>query len=166
VSNLFKRYVQHFLSFSRSDRNAIVIFGTIIFILVLGMVILRNMEPVPKSDFSEIKSIFEDWEQAKDQVESKPILVLFDFDPNTVAQQALDSLALPKFVKRNLINYRNAGGKYKSPADVRKIYGMNDSIFALIESHINIQIEKKKKRVIISTPKKKPTKSPPPPSAQ
>lgn len=142
MSNIFKRYVQQFLSFPRSDRNAIIILSTIVIVLIIAIVIQRNIEAVPKSDFSEIKAILEDWKKAEEKTEHKSNLVLFDFNPNTISEEKIDSLDLPGFVKRNLINYRNAGGKFKSGADVRKIYGMNDSIFSLIENHIQIKTKK------------------------
>jgi DNA uptake protein ComE-like DNA-binding protein len=37
-----------------------------------------------------------------------------------------------------MVNYRSAGGNFKKPEDVRRIYGMNDSIFAQIEDYIQI----------------------------
>ncbi len=97
------------------------------------------MEPVSNSDFSEIKAILEEWEKEKEKIADESTLVLFDFDPNTISSDGFDTLNLPEFIKRNLLSYRNAGGKFKTPADVRKIYGMNDSIFALIKNHIHIE---------------------------
>jgi DNA uptake protein ComE-like DNA-binding protein len=40
---------------------------------------------------------------------------------------------------RNILNYRSAGGRFSSPLDIRKIYGMNDSIFDRIKSYIKIE---------------------------
>jgi DNA uptake protein ComE-like DNA-binding protein len=61
---------------------------------------------------------------------------LFRFNPNTVSAEELDSLDLPENIKRNIINYRKAGGVFKSPRDFRKIYGMNDSIFEAISEYL------------------------------
>lgn len=151
MSNPFKQYAQHFLSFSRSDRNAIVILGAILFIAIVGIIIQRNMDPVPQSDFLEIETILADWENAVSHSEPETVLSLFNFDPNTISSEEIDSLDLPVSIKRNLLKYRNAGGKYKLPADVRKIYGMNDSIFSLLQTHIQI---KKKEEVKIKSKNK------------
>lgn len=157
MNNPFRRYVQHFLSFPRSDRNAIVILSTVILVMVVAITILRNIEPVPKSDFSEIEALLDDWAKAKEHIESEPTAALFDFDPNTVTQKILDSLAIPEFVKRNLVSYRKAGGKFNSRSDVRKIYGMNDSIFSTLEEYIQIKQEQhkvkiKSKNIVIAQP--------------
>jgi DNA uptake protein ComE-like DNA-binding protein len=50
----------------------------------------------------------------------------------------LDSLNIPELVKRNMLNYRKAGGRFSSRGQVQKIYGMNDSIFSAIEAYISI----------------------------
>lgn len=147
MSNPFKRYVQHFLSFPRSDRNAIIILSTVILVMVVTITILRNIEPVPKSDFLEIEALLDDWAKAKEHIESEQTSVLFDFDPNTVTPEILDSLTIPEFVKRNLLSYRKAGGKFNSRSDVRKIYGMNDSVFSTLEEYI--QIKQKEQEVNI-----------------
>jgi DNA uptake protein ComE-like DNA-binding protein len=63
---------------------------------------------------------------------------MFAFDPNTVDAEILDSLDIPEFIKRNIISYRKAGGRFLSLQDVRKIYGMNDSIFSVLEKYIVI----------------------------
>jgi DNA uptake protein ComE-like DNA-binding protein len=63
----------------------------------------------------------------------------------------LDSMNIPEFIKRNILNYRKAGGRYSSAQDVRKIYGMNDSIYSLIEKYIFIS-EKTDAKVKLSNP--------------
>lgn len=142
AKHAWQKIFRNFFTYLRTDRNAIIILSTIIFILILANLIVKNLEPVSKSDFLEIKAIIEEWESDKEEINNEPALSLFDFDPNSISQESLDTLDLPRFIKRNLINYRGAGGKFKSPADVRKIYGMNDSIFALIENHIIIKQKK------------------------
>lgn len=131
------------MSFSRSDRNGAIIIGAFILGVVIANAIVKNIELQSSSDFSEIKSIFAKWEIAEREKKSSHKPVFFDFDPNTVSKECLDTLSIPSFVKRNLLNYRKAGGFFKSKADVRKIYGMNDSVFSLIEPHIAIKIPKK-----------------------
>ena len=71
-------------------------------------------------------------------------MALFNFDPNTISELGLDSLNLPDFVKGNIINYRKANGRFKEVADLRKIYGMNDSIFNVVEKYIIISMPEKK----------------------
>lgn len=60
----------------------------------------------------------------------------FNFDPNRISFDSLTLLGLPAKVARNLIKYRNKGGKFRSREDLRKIYGMPEKWIAEIEPFI------------------------------
>uniref|UniRef100_UPI0032166D28 helix-hairpin-helix domain-containing protein n=1 Tax=uncultured Draconibacterium sp. TaxID=1573823 RepID=UPI0032166D28 len=141
-NNAWQKILKGFLSYSRSDRNAIIIIGALILVVVIANTIVVHLQPKPNSDFSEIQSTFESWEKTMEAKKEQEKKILFDFDPNLISSKRLDSLAIPHFVKRNLLSYRNAGGTFQSTADVRKIYGMNDSVFSVIENHIKIKVIK------------------------
>jgi DNA uptake protein ComE-like DNA-binding protein len=70
---------------------------------------------------------------------------LFKFNPNTISDSLLDSLDIPSSIKQNISSYRKAGGRFKTSADLQKIYGMNDSIYKVIEPYI--EIEKKARKI-------------------
>ena len=50
---------------------------------------------------------------------------LFFFDPNTLAEDGFVKLGLSQKIIHTLINYRNKGGYFKTPEDIRKIYGLS-----------------------------------------
>ncbi len=64
---------------------------------------------------------------------------LFRFDPNTIDSSGLDSLDLPKWIKRNLLKYRSSGAVFRHKADLRKLYGMSDSLYSRIEQFVVIE---------------------------
>lgn len=63
---------------------------------------------------------------------------LFVFDPNTIDSLAFDSLDLPRWIKKNMLKYRRSGGVFCSKDEIRKVYGITDSIFAEIEPYLAI----------------------------
>ena len=63
---------------------------------------------------------------------------LFEFNPNAISKKKLDTLLLPQNIKQNLIKYREAGGHFNQKSDFKKIYGVNDSIYSIIEKYISI----------------------------
>jgi len=108
----------------------------LILLSVTATVIVQNLEP--KSEYN-----YKDYEQLLGELEfnkssNKSVKVLFTFDPNTINPEMLDSLDLPENVKRNILNYRKAGGRFFTSSQLGKIYGMNDSIFAAIEKYVVI----------------------------
>lgn len=137
----FRQIIKAYFNFSKKDRNAVLALATVIVLFIAGKLVLNRIELKPGSDFSEMIAILEEWET---QTESKSVSShLFRFNPNTISEEELDSLALPGFVKRNIISYRAAGGEFNTGDDVRRIYGMNDSIFAEIENYIDIPLKAK-----------------------
>lgn len=154
MKRIIKEFFKTYLSYSKSDRNAIVILCSLILLSVIINFFVKNYQPESSSDFSEIKRLFAEWEKENPDNNLKNSTVevyLFNFNPNTVSKPKLDSLALPDFVKRNIVGYRNAGGTFSSPEDVRKIYGMNDSVFNLIKDYIIIEKKKEPGSALIET---------------
>lgn len=68
---------------------------------------------------------------------------LFVFDPNTIAKDSLDQLPIPSFVRNNLLKYRKSGGRFSAKQDMKKIYGLSDENYLLIEPYIQIQADSK-----------------------
>jgi DNA uptake protein ComE-like DNA-binding protein len=137
IRNL-KRFWKAYNEYSKSDRNAILILGTLILITVTAITIVKNIEPKSKYNHAEFEELIAGWDNQKNANEGKR---LFEFNPNTITSETLDSLDLPENIKRNILNYRKAGGKFYRPEQVRKIYGLNDSIFNLVEEYIVIPVE-------------------------
>lgn len=136
-----KHWLKEYLSFSKKDRNAVIILSILILLALMINVLVDHLMFNSGHDYTENKRILEEWQNrsknSKNKIENTGES-MFLFNPNSISKEKLDSLLLPEFVKRNLLNYRAAGGKFSTVADVRKIYGMNDSIFEAIESYIRI----------------------------
>jgi DNA uptake protein ComE-like DNA-binding protein len=60
------------------------------------------------------------------------------FDPNTADSLELLSVGFSPYVTRNILRYRRAGGKFRRPDDLARIYGMHDTLFARIKPYITL----------------------------
>ncbi len=143
----FRHKFKEYFYFLKKDRNGIMVLILLILLTIGGHYIVEQIEINPHADITEMIKVFEAWEnEQKLQDES---LKLFYFDPNTISQEQFDSLRIPKSIKNNILKYRSAGGHFQRSADLKKIYGMNDSIYALIEPWLcfpdkALQLTKKK----------------------
>lgn len=155
MSNPFKNLIRQFLYFSKGDRNAILTLSIFIILSIIAVNLLNLFQPKSKYNYAEFAKQFEQWENEGQTVTNSGNNYLFDFNPNTITNENLDSLLIPENIKRNIINYRNAGGKFSSPLQLRKIYGMNDSIFNAIQKYIQIPKETEERK-IYNRPKSKP----------
>lgn len=48
------------------------------------------------------------------------------FDPNTVIREVLLGIGLPEKITDRMIKFRDAGGKFFQPEDLKKVYGMQE----------------------------------------
>lgn len=60
----------------------------------------------------------------------------FRFDPNQASRQELERLGLNTRVVTNLLKYRKKGGRFDSPQDLLKIYGMDSSTFLCLKDSV------------------------------
>ena len=60
------------------------------------------------------------------------------FNPNTADSLELLSIGLTLQVTRNILRYRRAGGHFRRPEDLARIYGLHDTTFAAIKPYIDI----------------------------
>ena len=142
MRNPLKEFLNQYLYFSKRDRNAILILLFLIFISIVAVIVIKNIETKSKYDYFEFRKMVEEWEKRQLRHEDSG-KYLFSFNPNTITLEKFDSLNIPRFIKQNIVNYRNAGGHFDSVEQIRKIYGMNDSIFEAIKYYVNLhQIHK------------------------
>jgi len=61
-----------------------------------------------------------------------------DFNPNTIAFQELRDMGIPYSVAKAMIGYREKVKPFKVVTDVKKVYGMSDSLFTQLEDYITL----------------------------
>lgn len=75
----------------------------------------------------------------KKHTDRKPAPQRFVFDPNTLSGDSLMLLGLPGRTVRTLINYRNKGGRFKKPEDLKKVYGISAAQAEALVPYVDIQ---------------------------
>jgi competence protein ComEA len=96
-----------------------------------------RIEPHIKLPIPEKKD-YENQERFTDRKPEKRVLALSAFDPNVVSKEDLTAMGIPNYPASSLISFRNTGFVFSQKSDVYKIYGMTDSLYALIEPFIHI----------------------------
>lgn len=139
-----RSFLRKWFSLTRSERRGFIIVSLfLVFAIVLNVLSVR-MDSDDSFDYAEISQKLDILQQlASDQVHESP-RSLFQFDPNALSESDFESLDIPDRVKRNIISYRQKGGKFKKPDDLRKIYGMNDSLYELVFPFLTFQVREPK----------------------
>jgi competence ComEA-like helix-hairpin-helix protein len=126
-------------------------------LLILGLLIMGGMiamkylqpgvEPVTLVEDS-VKMNFEDYQTKQDSIYKAKWKKTYKrdtieirmqmFDPNTVDSITLLHLGFKPWQAKNMLKYRAKGGKYRKKEDMKKLYGMTDSMYVALEPYIHI----------------------------
>lgn len=126
----------------------------VLVVLVVGtLMVVKRFQP-PKEDETvwvndSTKSQFADYQEKQDSIrkaqwrrQRDTIAIRMEvFDPNTADSSTLVHLGFKPWQAKNMIKYRAAGGKYRKPEDLKKLYGMTDSMFQALTPYIYIARE-------------------------
>ena len=149
---MVKQFIKDYFTFNKRERNGIFILSSIILVLLFFDVIEAAFIPEEKIDYSSFeaevdayireKKIYNDSvEAAKTKKFTNEIKTeqLFYFDPNTISEKQWQKLGLNQKQSLTIKNYLSKGGKFYKKEDIRKIYGITESIYTQLEPFMVIK---------------------------
>ena len=124
-------------TFSRQDRRAIILLATLI---VVAVVLLWTKPMWPREEATALLGTDSVAMRLALPAPQQPIVKVDPrpFNPNTADSLELLSVGLPPHVARNILRYRKAGGEFRRPEDLARIYGLHDSVFVRVKPYIAI----------------------------
>ncbi len=140
-SNYFKEW----FSFSRSEKNGILVLLVLIFIFSMLHVFKGYFSEETVTDFTEFENRIAKQQmdirngQANSGGVTEDSLIFFTFDPNTVSADEFEKLGFSKKNAETLLKYRNSKGHFDKKEDFKKLFFVNDSIYAALAPYIEIE---------------------------
>lgn len=151
--------------FSKSQRIGIFVLIALIIACSLANILLDEIYPTEKTTVSkEFKNevaqfkaglkdnrphfkayehrAFNNWETYSQKSKTQ-IVVLFPFNPNSLDSVGFIKLGLKPFMAKNILKFRQKGGKFRKAEDFAKVYGLSSSQFEQLKSFIQIPAETK-----------------------
>ncbi|MEA3444356.1 MAG: helix-hairpin-helix domain-containing protein [Bacteroidota bacterium] len=126
-----------YFSFSKSERNGIIVLLVIISILIATKWYLKNYSSPNTYDFSSFENEIIAFENSLQKTKPKKknyyvniskekydTLKLFQFNPNSCSSEDFKKLGLSTKQIDIIKNYREKGGRFYNAEDFRKIYGI------------------------------------------
>ena len=143
-----KLWLLNFFHFNKQERNGIFI----LFLIIFGLFFIKLFLPslVGKNNtiqFIQVNSQNQNPDFTKElEVESldknnrseKSSNKKFVFDPNTISLEEALKLGFSKKIYAILNNYKNKGGHFYKPEDLKKLYGLSPKLYHELESYILI----------------------------
>jgi competence ComEA-like helix-hairpin-helix protein len=120
-------------------------------LIVGGMVATKYLQPKVEPVMiveDSVKTNFKDYQTKQDSVYKAKWKKTYKrdtieirmqvFDPNTVDSITLLYLGFKPWQAKNMLKYRAKGGKYRKKEDLKKLYGMTDSMYLALEPYIHL----------------------------
>lgn len=134
-----RKVLRLYLTYSRRERQAVFAFICLIVLFQSAAALLRywpkDYSHEPPFSLTELAEI----EQILDSEEEPSILALNYFDPNKATQEELVQKGFPEWLANRTIKFRSKGGSFNGVADLKKIYGMPDSLYESIKDYVVIE---------------------------
>jgi len=138
--------------FTKSERIAsLIILGLTLAVLLL-LALVRRVRPLSEEDARLFDSLVPTLLAGEDTL-SQPLpqkrrkgssrdtapLILPVRDPNRMTKEEWERLPLPSYVVRTILHYRERGGIFRKKEDLKKIYGMTDSLYEAVAPFLRVE---------------------------
>ena len=127
----------------------LLVLGVIIAATLVGMKYLQPSDEPTILVEDSVKTDFKDYQTKQDSLykakwkktyKRDTIAIRMQvFDPNTVDSMTLLHLGFKPWQAKNMLKYRAKGGKYRKKEDLKKLYGMTDSMYLALTPYIYIK---------------------------
>jgi competence protein ComEA len=129
----------NWFGYSRRERRSTFI----LLIILILIILLRYLLPQKDIRVENLSGLLSSADKSESSYSANisDSTLLFSFDPNTAPYDTLIKLGFSGKLARTIIKYRNSGGKFRKPSDVKKIYGMDEQTAERITPFIDIKTE-------------------------
>ena len=139
-----------FFYYSKSERRAVYALCIGIALLLIAIWMMPDVSKTLIAKTPDVDSVaFNSFEQEvlsksyskrekKHFVAEEVPVSLTAFDPNMADSIELSRLGLPGYVVRNILKYRQKGGRFKTTESFSRIYGLEPDLFERLKPYIRI----------------------------
>ena len=139
-----------FFYFSKSERRAVLFLLTLLFVFICMWVLfpVKEEETLEQDQegIEEIKNFLAGVHEMEERQSlqysydkpKKRKVVLAAFDPNSADSIDFLQRGLSPFIAHTILQYRRAGGKFRTADDFSRVYGLSSEEFKILKTYIRI----------------------------
>jgi len=135
----FFRNIANYFSFSRSQQAGLIVMFALIILILLANLLFPYFI---KDDFVNDEDFLKEIEEfRKSIVKNEEVVGIsdpFPFDPNLISVLKMLELGLSDYQAQMVKKYRDAGGRFYTKENFRKIYSITEKDFKILEPYIII----------------------------
>lgn len=167
-NRLLKGRIKQFFTYSKTEKNGTIVLAIILLLLIVASFIYRPISSssiVDNEIYDKIDSFFRSIQHSEldadinykrniltDELPISAEIKSFHFNPNTISIDSLVDLGLSPRQAQVLVNYRNKGGRFKSPDDLSKIHVIDSTTFKRLKQWVRIPVIAQTDSSIAQTP--------------
>ena len=138
-----------FFYFTRTERQGILILAVLCILVFIGGWLIPDKENTATNDTEKFKKEYAEFMASIQEKKERGYthnshfrrrreIVLTPFDPNTIDSTGFLNVGIPAWMAKNILRYRNKGGKFRRVEDFRKVYGLTQEQYATLQPYIRI----------------------------
>ena len=135
-------FLKNYFSFSKGERNGLIILTMIIMILIAVWILLPitfKKEITNFDDFeNQVNTFLASSKKTNSNFLPQAEKEMYLINPNTATEEDWENLGLKKFQSKIILNYINKGGKFFKKEDLKKIHSITEEQYNKIEPYIFI----------------------------
>lgn len=132
--------LRKFLTFNKGERVAVIALMAAILIMVLACLFHKPKASRDEVALHNLDSLLALRQAALDEQRQNDSVVLFPFDPNTMTEEEGRMLGLTESQVRNILNYRDKGGRFRIRSDFGRLYTIGEEDYARLEPYIDLPV--------------------------
>ena len=142
-----RNFLASYFFYSRSERNGVFVLATLsLAVLMLPRLYTAFQKTSEATDFTAFNETLAAFDRSK-TADTEGVTFengksnnssLFGFNPNTASLDKLTQLGLSSRTATTLIHYRERGGQFRRPEDLRKVYGMTAADYDRLKDFIEL----------------------------
>jgi competence ComEA-like helix-hairpin-helix protein len=147
-----KKIIKDYFTFTKKERVAVIVLLVLMaaFFVLPGLFKRKEEKAVVPQEMAEQLASLQEKNNGydsnrryrnynNDAGQSTVKAELFYFDPNTLSEEGFVRLGLRPKTAHTIVNYRSKGGRFRSPEDIRKIWGLRPEEANRIIPYIRMQ---------------------------
>ena len=169
------RWLRRYFGYSRGEASGLVVLLALMVLAALLPLLLRPAVPtyLPAQDQAELNQLVADLKEHRTagqgytsrypkrekgsfgRTSRYPTVArvkLAPFDPNALTATDWEARGVPHFVAARLVKYREAAGGFKAKAQVKKMYGLDDSVYQRLAPFMQLPDEAPKRDYAANKP--------------
>lgn len=146
-----KNTLRTYFTFNAREIRAVILLSILIIIFFIAPYVIPNMvtinmavrhNPQPTTDTVSFDQSFKKDHQhlnKADIPEQTSSVKLYPFDPNKLTAEEWKDLGVRKKTATTIMNYRQKGGRFDHPEDLRKIWGLSNELADKLIPYVHIE---------------------------